>query len=42
MIEVKKDRKSACYMIVTTNNEGYHGTLFITPSDYEQLKKLIK
>ena len=42
MIELEKDRKSGCYIITTTDSEGYHRQLSVREEDMVKLKQLIE
>lgn len=33
MVEVKKDKKTACYVIEKTDGEGFHHTLWVTEQE---------
>lgn len=42
MIELEKDGKSGCYIITTTDSEGYHRQLSVRKEDLIELKQMIE
>jgi hypothetical protein len=37
MITIEKDKKSDTVVLTTTNSEGFHRQLYLTPSDLQEL-----